>query len=174
MEKTTPRALRALALVFAIGIAFVGCSSSSNLAPRGDNTYVITRQAGTGISRNTAALKEEALKEATKFCDKEGKQLKVVSVNEEKPPFPTAGYARVTVVFKALNAGDPELSAAPAMAASSDTYVNQSVTRSAPIASTPTDDLYNELTKLDDLRKKGILTDEEFQAEKKKVLNRAR
>jgi hypothetical protein len=34
-----------------------------------------------------------------------------------------------------------------------------------------TDDLYTELTKLDDLRKKGILTDEEFQAQKKKLLN---
>ena len=34
-----------------------------------------------------------------------------------------------------------------------------------------TDDLYAQLTKLDDLRKKGILTDEEFQAEKKKILS---
>ena len=36
-----------------------------------------------------------------------------------------------------------------------------------------TDDLYEALLKLDDLRKKGILTDEEFQAEKKKVLSRS-
>ena len=34
-----------------------------------------------------------------------------------------------------------------------------------------TDELYSELVKLDDLRKKGILTDEEFQAEKKKLLS---
>ena len=34
-----------------------------------------------------------------------------------------------------------------------------------------TDELVTELTKLDDLRKKGILTDDEFQAEKKKVLS---
>jgi len=36
------------------------------------------------------------------------------------------------------------------------------------------DDLYTELTKLDDLRKRGILTEEEFQAEKKKVLSRSK
>jgi hypothetical protein len=36
-----------------------------------------------------------------------------------------------------------------------------------------TDELYNELVKLDDLRKKGILTDDEFQAEKKKLLSRS-
>jgi hypothetical protein len=34
-------------------------------------------------------------------------------------------------------------------------------------------DLYTELTKLDDLRKKGIITDEEFEIEKAKVLNRS-
>jgi hypothetical protein len=32
-------------------------------------------------------------------------------------------------------------------------------------------DLYNELIKLDDLRKRGILTDAEFQAQKKKLLD---
>ena len=31
-------------------------------------------------------------------------------------------------------------------------------------------DLYSELMKLDDLRNKGILTDEEFEAQKKKLL----
>lgn len=35
-----------------------------------------------------------------------------------------------------------------------------------------TDDLYARLVILDDLRKKGILTDEQFQAEKKKILSR--
>lgn len=34
-------------------------------------------------------------------------------------------------------------------------------------------DIYTELTKLDDLRKKGIITDEEFEAEKAKILNRS-
>lgn len=37
-----------------------------------------------------------------------------------------------------------------------------------------TGDLYTELIKLDDLRKRGILTEEEFQAEKKKVLSRSK
>ena len=33
-------------------------------------------------------------------------------------------------------------------------------------------DLYKELLKLDDLRQRGILTDDEFQAEKKKLLDK--
>jgi hypothetical protein len=38
--------------------------------------------------------------------------------------------------------------------------------------STPKADLYKELLKLDDLRQRGILTEAEFQAEKKKLLER--
>ena len=34
-----------------------------------------------------------------------------------------------------------------------------------------TKDLYSELIKLDDLLKKGIITDKEFDARKKKILN---
>ena len=36
-----------------------------------------------------------------------------------------------------------------------------------------TGDLYNALMQLDDLRKKGVLTEEEFQSEKQKVLRRS-
>ena len=36
-----------------------------------------------------------------------------------------------------------------------------------------TDTLYKDLMKLDDLRKRGILTQEEFQAQKKKLLEKS-
>lgn len=39
------------------------------------------------------------------------------------------------------------------------------------ITSAPSGDLYSELKKLDQLRKDGIITDEEFQAQKKKLLD---
>ena len=46
--------------------------------------------------------------------------------------------------------------------------VDSDVTITNNSASKP--DLYTELMKLDDLRKKGILTDEEFDEQKKKLL----
>ena len=54
---------------------------------------------------------------------------------------------------------------------------NLANTTTAPVK-VPTDvvtesnqqDIYSQLVKLDDLRKKGILTDEEFEAQKKKLL----
>ena len=42
------------------------------------------------------------------------------------------------------------------------------------VVAAASDDFYAELLKLDDLRKKGILTEKEFEAQKKKVLKRAR
>ena len=138
-------------------------ASISKLEPMGDNTYRITRQASTGLTRDTATLKAEALADATKYCADKGKQLKVVAYSEERP-FYTLGFSKAMIVFKALEAGDAELTSEPP----------------APVATTALEkvsgpgDLYTELLKLDDLRKKGILTDKEFEAEKKKVLRRSK
>jgi hypothetical protein len=44
----------------------------------------------------------------------------------------------------------------------------------APTAPIIPADLYNELMKLDDLRKRGILTDAEFEAQKQKLLGESR
>lgn len=128
----------------------------------GDNTFAITRKASTAFNRDTDALKAEAQEDAAKYCANEGKQLKVLSLTADKPMI-GLGYASAKIVFKALDAGDPELTRSVGVAAAAATVERIS----------PTGDLYNDLLKLDDLRKRGILTDEEFQSEKKKVLARS-
>lgn len=130
------------------------------VVPMGDNTYSITREAGNGFTRDTDKLKAEAMDDAVKFCASQGKQLKVVTTSEEKPLY-TLGYAKAKIIFKALDAGDPELTREPAPLVLSE---------KPAVAG----DLYTELLKLDDLRKRGILTDEEFQSEKKKVLKHSK
>ncbi|MGA2693511.1 MAG: SHOCT domain-containing protein [Opitutaceae bacterium] len=89
--------------------------------------------------------------------------MRVLSLTGKVPMFST-GYASATIIFKALNAGDPGLTSPLPSEAPAGAPGEKSLTSS-------TDDLYNALLKLDDLRKKGILTDEEFQAEKKKILS---
>ena len=135
-------------------------ASAAQAAPQvasiGNNTYTITREANSVFSRNIKKLKSEAMDDAAKFCASRGKQLKVLSIAEDPSIF-MLGFINVKVTFKALDAGDPEL-LAPIEA------VGQSA---------PKDDFYSELIKLDDLRKKGILTDEEFAAQKKKILSRS-
>ena len=170
----------------------------------GDNTYTVTRQAGNVFSRDTESLTAKAKADAAKFCAAQGKQLKVVDVIVEKPFPTTgyakakvvfqavdAGDSRAAGESApvAVRAEPPPVAisekAAPMPA--SETVAPKPTTETvAPMpASEPAPpvaasekpaagDLYTELIKLDDLRKRGILTEEEFQAEKKKVLNRSK
>lgn len=135
----------------------------------GDNTWSITREAGSAFNRDLDKLKAEVTDAATKFCADQGKQMKVISLTGKVPTF-SLGYAHAKIVFMALNPGDPQLTAPVAVPGAP-----QMVYAPAPVVERhlTTDELYNELVKLDDLRKKGILTDDEFQAEKKKLLSRS-
>ncbi|RXK56930.1 SHOCT domain-containing protein [Oleiharenicola lentus] len=85
--------------------------------------------------------------------------MKVVSVQEDKNQYLVGEFAQVTLRFKALAPGDAELTPGPT---------------AAPVPPKPmtTDELGAELTKLDALRKQGLLTDAEFDALKQKLLNR--
>ena len=168
---------------FLAGIALAGCASTTatGRAPEvealGNNTYSITRVAKHALDRNIDALKAEAMEDATQYCAARGKQLKVVSMKEEKP-WISVGYFKATIIFKALNAGDPELTSAsaPVAAYAQPTYMASTpppAPTAAPEKPVTTGDLYTALMQLDDLRKKGILTDEEFQSEKQKILKRS-
>lgn len=145
-------------------------ASIARLTDNGDATYTATREAKTTFDRDVEKLKTEALADANKYAETQGKEAKILSVTVKKPWYVT-GFPSAKVVFKVLPHGDPELTAPAA----------------APLAlapapsGTPTvgggagnDDLYTALLKLDDLRKRGILTEKEFEQEKKKILDRSR
>ena len=154
--------------VFPLIVALVAASSAwagnvSPVTPLGGNSYSVTVKANNKFTRDTDKLKDEAVAAATQFCAKDGKQLKLVSVKEDKSLYLVGAYAQVVLTFKALGPDDPEL-AAPADAPA----------RLAVAAPLTTDELYANLLKLDDLHKKGILTDEEFNAKKKKLLARSK
>lgn len=158
-------------------VVLMGCASNSGVVPMGNGTYMITRQAATGFT-GSGTLKAEALKEAAKYCEKQGKQLKVVAITEAKPPYILANYPKAEIVFKALNAGDPELRSDLAVDPSgSRLKVGERLPDRAIVnineERVAADDVYAELSKIDDLHKKGVLTDAEFEAEKKKILSRS-
>jgi len=149
---------------FWAGLAILaGGASMAQAAPAspavvsvGNNTYNITRAANTIFNRDIKKLKAQVMDDAARFCASQGKQLKVLSIAEDPSIF-MLGFINVKIAFKALDAGDPELT--------------------APIEverkEVPRDALYIELINLDDLHKKGVLTDEEFTAQKKKILDRS-
>jgi len=168
-------------------VALTGYASShdnvEDAVSLGNNTYSIKVEAKNALHRDVDKLRTEANEAAASYCAEHGKELRVISMKDKVPIF-GMGYAHATITFKALSPGDPELTAAPqpAPAAGGPVYAAAPqpapagpVYIAAPVAPVErhltTDDLYTELVKLDDLRKKGILTDDEFQAEKKKLLN---
>jgi hypothetical protein len=146
-------------LVAAVGSAF---AASTGVVHVSDNTYSVYREAKNTFNRDTEILKASAMKDAEAFCKQQGKELKVVTWMVYKPKF-ISGYASAKLVFKAYAPGDPELTSTPATLPNSPIF-----------ASGGPDDLYTELLKLDDLKKRGILSEKEFEAAKKKALNRAR
>ena len=159
-------------LLFSAGLFLalvVGASAGQKVTTvqTGERTYTTTVQASSAFNRDVDELKSEAQEAAAKYCASLGKQIKVLSVTGEKPFFGT-GYPKGKVVFMALDAGDAALTAA---VAPDGTLVAPPPPPREHVS--PTGDLYNDLLKLDDLRKRGILTDEEFQSEKKKVLARS-
>lgn len=129
------------------------------ITPAEDGAYHVTVKATHKFTRNTDKLKEQAMKAAADFCAKAGKSLKVVSWKEDKKQYLVGDFAQVTLAFKALAPGDAEL--APNSAAAP-----------VPIKPMTTDELGAELTKLNELRKQGLLTDAEFETLKQKLLNR--
>jgi hypothetical protein len=158
--------LRGLLLV-AVCVAWAGCKSvvtkpKSTVEPVGDNTYALTLEGGSAWDRDMDALKARAQQSAQDYCTNQSKQFKLLTITAEKPLLLT-GYASATVTFKALNAGDPELTAEPSAPA---------MATAAPRPAPPSD-TYAKLIRLDELRKKGILSEEEFQAEKQKILSHA-
>ena len=143
-------------------LAWAG-TPKTKIDPLGDNTYCITVTATSKFTRNTTKLKDVGIVAATEFCTKQGKRFKLVSVDENKTMYIVGDLASTKVTFKALAAGDPELATVPGDTA------RPAVMPAPPVTA---DVLTSELTKLDELRKKGLLTDDEFTAAKKKLLDR--
>ena len=143
---------------------FAWAGDVSPVTPLGNGTYSITVTAHNTFSRDTETLKIQALQEATKFCAKEGKKPKVVSVTADKSMIFVRDFSQATLTFKALDIGDPEL------ASPQQPVVGQLAVPASPA----TEQLYSDLIRLDELHKKGILTDAEFETEKKKILSRSK
>jgi len=167
-----------LVLVLGLVATAAGASNPPNpeIVSLGHDTYALTRWAETGFTRNTAKLKTQALEDAAAYCASLHKELKVLSTTTARPTVPLTGFARAKVVFKALDANDPELHTS---VVESESGAPVSVPAAAPALAPPaprsdTDGLYSDLMKLDDLRKRGLITEEQFQALRNKLVEKSK
>lgn len=159
--------MKTLSIISAIIIAAItsGCVSSRVISA-GPDTYMVTAS-GAGFS--TAGVRETVYDKANAFCAERGLVMVPVSCNArpgelgQRPP-------SADLIFRALKPGDPEI-LRPQLIESDETIdVRQNINVTTKDQSKKEQDLYTELLKLDDLRKKGIITEEEFTAEKAKLL----
>lgn len=152
-----------------------GCTSSSGVTQTGPDTYMIARSRK-GFRGDSGTVKAEALKEANKWCAQNGKVMKVIS-SAQKNMVPFTSDANAEVHFKALDPDSPELKVSTDTGAlktrvfrGDENFQSITVDRNETTRIIRERDTYDDLLKLSELRKSGIITDEEFEAEKKKLL----
>lgn len=87
-----------------------GCATSSQIVPIGKDTYMLNREAATGFA-GTANVKIQAISEAGQYCQKEGKQLRVVGTHEI--PGGVGRFSAAEVQFMCLNASDADFNRSP-------------------------------------------------------------
>lgn len=116
--------------------------------------YMVSRLDPGGMVGNAAALKARMIKEANDFAEKKGKRAVPVPL-DELPGFPSCNPQVVEYNFRIV---DPQQAVAvppPAAAAANAPQVDR---------------LADGILRLDQLRKQGLLSDSEFQAQKLRLL----
>lgn len=139
--------------------------------------YMLTLEDHGGIfSRSKNSLKSEAIKRANQYAESKGKIAVPVSL-QEHPIGILGDWASVDYQFRVVDKSDPSAngtSLVPGPDIRIESYqetksdINVDERKQQPI------DLYAELTKLDDLRKRGIITEEEFNQQKRRLLQSAK
>ena len=173
--KTTTQLFGILMLLMAA--AFTGCQSPG-IVQMSPDTYMITKEDHRGLfaAGSRAKLKTETIREANAFAESKGK-IAIPIFLKEHPMGVMGDWASVEYQFKVVDKSDPE-ALRTSLVPRADLVVEKSEKISADVRTKDeTDkklDLYTELTKLDDLRKKGLITDTEYESEKQKLLNRTK
>lgn len=111
-----------------------------------------------------------AIEEARSFCAAKNRKLQIVNTQQADMRFGVNATAEIQ--FMCLADNDPELGR-PKLVRSPDQVI-QVVTPPSPAihpSGERTKDLYSELLKLEDLKKRGLLTPAEFEQQKKVLLN---
>lgn len=158
------------ALAVPILAVLLGCASP-NPTMISPGVYMISRTSAAGsVMVNMAQLKADTIEAANMFAESKGKIAIAVSLRDERP---IPGFPLVEYQFRLADPGTVGdstiiLKKGPNITIQRDDNITIKPDQSTPRE--PQKDLYSELLKLEDLKKRGILTEEEFQTQKRKLL----
>jgi len=153
-------------------VAF-GCKNPE-IVPVSPDTYILYREDHAGIFGSFASLKAGVIQDANAFAAKIGKIAIPISTKEKPLGGGPGQWASFEYQFRVVDKDDPE-TRRTSINPRPDFVVENKKNITADIKiKDQTDkpkDIYTELSKLDDLRKRGIITESEFETQKRKLLN---
>ena len=152
----------------ALIIVLAGCANPGIVQVSPD-TFMLSREDHAGIFGSASALKAGVIADANAFALGQGKVAIPISTHET-PVGVMAKWAKFDYQFRVVDKNDPEARRTSLMPRANVTIEKVSVDGRTKDESAKSKDVYAELIKLDDLRKKGILSETEFDALKKKIL----
>jgi len=163
-------------LMLAISVCCLTGCAGSGVVKLSPDTYMISRKDYGGIFGDAGRMKADVIREANKFAEKQGKVAIPLATQEKPVGYRPADFASIEYQFRVVDKDDPEarrthLVDSPDVTIKRDDSLKADINIKTKDDSARNSDLYTELTKLDDLRKRGILTDEEFSLQKQKLLN---
>lgn len=153
-----------------VALTLAGCSNPG-IVKISPDTYMLTRTDRGGVFGNASKMKAEVIQEANEFAERQGKVA--IPISTKETPMAIGQFASFDYQFRVVDKDDPEAKRT-SLVPRADIVVEKTEKISADVRTKEerAPDLYIELTKLDELRKKGIITEEEFIAQKKRLLDK--
>ena len=148
-------------------LIIVGCASSSGVVPIGKDLYMVSGRGKSPGGYSGGEVKAAAIREANQYCNASGKKLQVVNSTQQDMRFGVEATAELQ--FMCLDSDDSDYSR---------TTIKREADRILEVRkdiktidnTPPSKDVYDQLLKLDELRKRGVISDAEFEDQKKKIL----
>jgi len=160
------RQFSVLLIMLSGGLILVGCATSSPIQRYSESTskfsvppelmsndypakdiFRIYQRASSGFTP-LQSLRSDLEKRAFKFADQQGKSFLVLGERISQPPYILGNFPRIEIVFALIDKTEK------------------------PIDAVPKYDKFSELEKLKKLLDNGTLTKEEYEKEKKKILDK--
>lgn len=152
--------------------SLIGGCANPGIVQLSPETYMLTRTDKGGIFGNPSAMKADVIREASEFAAKQGK-VAIPLASNEQPLQVGRSFASFEYQFRVVAPNDPEVRRVN-LVPRPDLVIEKTEKTSVDVRTKDqTDrpkDVYADLIKLDDLRKRGIITDAEFDAQKRKIL----
>ena len=122
-----------------------GESVTVSTTPPGIEEYRVFQEGATGFV-SIESVRETAEQRATEFCERSGKVMKSLRETTAEPPFILGNFPRVEIIFGCVD-------------------------KAAAVAPADENSKYKQLVELKKLLDTGVLTQQEFEQEKAKLLN---